>query len=99
MQYLFFSHYGSSVSTTNWTRWSSTSFLPCWEALRRQCVQALVTSNVADHLLLKGKGHIQAGFDADFTLLDDQMNITAVWAKGRQMVKDGKPVVFGTYEK
>ena len=70
----------------------------CKLGIPLETILPLVTSNVADHLLLKGKGHIQAGFDADFTLLDDQMNITAVWAKGRQMVKDGKPVVFGTYE-
>lgn len=57
------------------------------------------TSNVAKNTkLFPNKGCIAAESDADILLLDDQLSLQAVWARGQQMVKDGKAVVFGTFE-
>lgn len=60
----------------------------------------VVTSNVAKVLKLwPRKGCIQVGADADFAVLTQDIGLHQVWARGRQMVDDGKPVVFGTFEK
>jgi len=59
----------------------------------------IVTSNVARALKLwPRKGHIAVGADADFVVLNGDLSINQVWAKGRLMVAEGKPVVFGTFE-
>lgn len=59
-----------------------------------------LTSNVADLLKLdKFKGRIKEGLDADLLILDkDNLSIDTVIARGRVMVSEGKPVVFGTFE-
>ena len=58
-----------------------------------------MTSNVARALKLwPRKGHIAVGADADFVVLNGDLSINQVWAKGRLMVAEGKPVVFGTFE-
>jgi len=58
-----------------------------------------VTSNPARILKLKGKGRIERDFDADLCLLDEKtFDIDTVIAKGRIMVENGKPIVFGTFE-
>lgn len=60
----------------------------------------VVTSNVARALkLLPRKGAIQVGADADFVALTPNISLHQVWAKGRLMVDEGQPVVFGTFEK
>lgn len=57
------------------------------------------TSNVAKNTkLFPKKGAITAESDADILLLDDALKLQAVWARGQQMVKDGKAIVFGTFE-
>ena len=57
------------------------------------------TSNVAKNTkLFPKKGAITAESDADILLLDDELKLQAVWARGQQMVKDGKAIVFGTFE-
>ncbi len=38
------------------------------------------------------------GSDADILLLDDKLQLNATFARGQQMVKDGKAIVFGTFE-
>ena len=59
-----------------------------------------VTANPARILKLTRKGHIGAGYDADICLLDEnELKLCGVLAKGRVLVRDGKPVVFGTFEK
>jgi beta-aspartyl-dipeptidase (metallo-type) len=58
----------------------------------------IITSNPADVLKLKGKGRIQVGYDADIVLLDKDLTIDQVWAKGKMMVRDRRPVVFGMFE-
>lgn len=76
----------------------------------RECVQreglpleiALrpVTSNPAKILKLGKKGHLAPGFDADICLLDEKnLQLRAAIAKGRVLLRDGKPVVFGTFER
>ncbi|VDZ85177.1 Isoaspartyl dipeptidase [Kluyvera intermedia] len=44
------------------------------------------------------KGQLAPGCDADFLVLDEELNIREVWAKGRQMVRDNKAIVKGTFE-
>lgn len=59
-----------------------------------------ITSNPARILKLKGKGRIEEGYDADLCLLNaEDLIIDTVIAKGKVMVKEGKPIVFGTFEK
>lgn len=59
----------------------------------------VITSNVAKALKLwPRKGGIQVGADADFVVLTPEIRLTQVWARGRLMVQDGRPVVWGTFE-
>lgn len=67
--------------------------IPLTEAIQ------VVTSNVAKILKLwPRKGCIQVGADADFVVLTPKVGLHQVWARGRQMVNEGKPLVFGTFE-
>lgn len=59
----------------------------------------IVTSNTATALQLKQKGMLKQGNDADILLLEEgSLAIKHVLAKGRQMVRDGKVIVKGTFE-
>ncbi|GAB6174798.1 beta-aspartyl-peptidase [Paradesulfitobacterium aromaticivorans] len=58
----------------------------------------VLTSNVATVLRLSRKGMIKVGYDADLVLLDEELQVNTVWAKGKLMVKDKEPIVFGTFE-
>lgn len=58
-----------------------------------------VTSNVARNLKLPTKGVIAEKCDADILVLDKNLMLQDVWARGTHMVKDGEPIVFGTFEK
>lgn len=58
-----------------------------------------ITANVANVLRLKDKGMIRKGYYADLVLLDEELNVNHVWAKGKLMVRAKEPIVFGTYEK
>lgn len=57
-----------------------------------------LTSNVANFLGLADKGEIAIGKDADMLIMDDKLTIQQVYAKGRQMVNEGKACVKGTFE-
>jgi beta-aspartyl-dipeptidase (metallo-type) len=58
-----------------------------------------ITSNPAKILKLKGKGRVDIGFDADLCILEaDTLDIDTVIAKGRMMIKDKMPIVYGTFE-
>lgn len=62
-------------------------------------VKAL-TSNPARILKLNRKGRILPGMDGDICLLNEEtLDLDTVIAKGQVMVRHGKPVVFGTFEK
>ena len=57
------------------------------------------TANSARVLKLHTKGRIEAGMDADLLVLDKQTLATRhVWARGRQMVRDGQVIVTGLFE-
>ncbi len=69
------------------------------EDLPLETVIRAVTSNPAKALKLKNKGRIQKDMDADLCLLDEStLDIDTVIAKGRIMVQNKQPVVFGTFE-
>ena len=57
-----------------------------------------LTRNVAEFLGFAHKGQLAQGCDADFLVLDEELNIREVWAKGRQMVRDNRAIVKGTFE-
>ncbi|MGL5312472.1 MAG: beta-aspartyl-peptidase [Peptostreptococcaceae bacterium] len=58
-----------------------------------------VTSNVAKALdIYPKKGAICENSDSDMILLDENLEIDTVIAKGKVMVENNKVVVFGTYE-
>ncbi len=58
-----------------------------------------ITSNPADRLgIADRKGHICEGADADFVILDEDLRIDQVFAKGQLMVNKGNAVVKGTFE-
>ncbi|MFN3901975.1 MAG: amidohydrolase family protein, partial [Alishewanella aestuarii] len=59
-----------------------------------------VTQAPAQVLGLKQKGQLAVGKDADMLLLNSHdLSIDTVIAKGRCLVKDGRPRVYGTFEK
>lgn len=60
---------------------------------------AMVTANPAAATGFSGrKGVIAVGADADILAMDDSFGVQHLWAGGRQMVADGRPVVMGTFE-
>ncbi|MCK4393007.1 beta-aspartyl-peptidase [Candidatus Bipolaricaulota bacterium] len=60
---------------------------------------ALITSNPADRLGISGrKGSIREGADADLLILDEELRIEQVFAKGQLMVDDGRALVKGNFE-
>lgn len=58
-----------------------------------------ITANVANVLRLKNKGMIRVGYDADVVVLNADLHVQHVWAKGKCMVRNQHPEVWGTYEK
>lgn len=63
-----------------------------------QAIQVL-TVNVAKAMqIYPQKGILAPGSDADFIVLTDEFALQHVWARGQQMVKNGKAIVFGTFE-
>jgi beta-aspartyl-dipeptidase (metallo-type) len=56
------------------------------------------TANPARVLRLPRKGRLVKGADADLVVLDDKGAVTDVMARGRWHVRDGRPVVRGTFE-
>lgn len=66
--------------------------LPLPDALRT------ITANPAAALNLPRKGKVAAGYDADIVVLDDNLNIRHVFAKGRCMLRDYRVKVKGAFE-
>lgn len=58
----------------------------------------LITSNPAKNLGLKHKGRVEVGFDADLCFFNTDLELTDVFAKGRQMMRDHEIIVKGTFE-
>lgn len=59
----------------------------------------MITTNPAASLKLPRKGKITEGYDADLVVLDKDLKIRHVFAKGRCMVRDYQVVVKGVFEK
>ena len=58
----------------------------------------IVTSNVARATGLASKGEIVVGKDADLLVLNEDLSIHSVIARGRMFVQDGAPVVRGMFD-
>lgn len=56
------------------------------------------TRNVAELLRLRGKGRVAVGADADLVALGDDTTVDFVMARGRAMVREGRPCVLGPFE-
>ena len=72
------------------------------EALARglalEAVLPAVTSNPAKLLRLTCKGTVAVGHDADLLVLDANGAVHSLLARGEIHVRDGAPVLRGTYE-
>lgn len=58
----------------------------------------VITSTPAAYLRLPAKGRIRVGADADLVLLDQDLELDAVMAKGQFMVRDHQLKRLGTFE-
>jgi len=59
----------------------------------------IVTANPAMRVgLFESKGSLESGKEADLLILDGNLNIESVLAKGRLMVERGNILVKGTFE-
>lgn len=58
----------------------------------------LLTTNPARNMKLPRKGRIAPGYDADFCWLDEDLNLTDVYARGVCLMKEGMIVKKGRYE-
>ena len=65
---------------------------------RLERVLPAFTSNPARLLMLRGKGRLDRGCDADLVVLDSAGGIRDVMARGRWHVRESKPVVRGMFE-
>mgnify|MGYP002711928961 CR=1 FL=1 len=68
------------------------------DAIGLENALCLVTENTARALALPHKGRIEEGADADLLLVDDNRDLVHEWARGKQLVKDGKSVVKGGFD-
>ena len=60
----------------------------------------IITSNIAKFTkLYPRKGCLANNSDADILVLDKDLQLQHVWARGTHMVENGKPIAFGTFEK
>lgn len=60
----------------------------------------IITSNIAKFTkLYPRKGCLANNSDADILVLDKDLQLQHVWARGTHVVENGKPIVFGTFEK
>ena len=58
---------------------------------------AFATANTAGLLGLTRKGRLAAGADADVLILDAGGQVDRVYARGRQLVREGQPLVWGPF--
>jgi beta-aspartyl-dipeptidase (metallo-type) len=66
--------------------------LPIEEAIQ------LITTNPAKNLGLKHKGKIALGCDADFCVFNQDLELTNVFAMGKQLMQNKQIIVKGTFE-
>jgi beta-aspartyl-dipeptidase (metallo-type) len=65
---------------------------------RPGAVLSAMTRQPAERFGLPAKGRIAAGCDADLVLVDEGFHLHQVYARGRLMVDEGRPVVRGKFE-
>ena len=58
----------------------------------------LITCNPAENLGLNHKGSIKLGYDADFCVFDEHLNLKDVFAKGKLMMEDQVIIEKGNFE-
>lgn len=80
------------------TLWEETRDAIVQEGVPIETAVGIVSKHVARVLKLGHKGQVREGLDADCIVTDEQFRIRHVFAKGRQVVEDGEPIVFGTFE-
>lgn len=69
------------------------------EGVPLETALTFITKNVAQSLMLyPRKGALKVGSDADLVLLDQDLEIDSVIAKGRRMMADRELLVKGTFE-
>lgn len=69
------------------------------EGMPLETALTFITSNVAEAIgLYPQKGAVAEGSDADFALMTDKLEIDCVIAKGKVVLRDGKPLIRGTFE-
>jgi beta-aspartyl-dipeptidase (metallo-type) len=84
----------ASTLYTEWRAIVEEGILPLAEALK------IITSTPAGVLRLNDrKGRVFEGADADLVVLEKDLSIRQVWARGRLMVDEGQAIVFGNWEK
>jgi beta-aspartyl-dipeptidase (metallo-type) len=66
--------------------------IPMEDALRA------VSATTADHYKLPRKGHVREGYDADLLLMDKNLELRYVFARGRAFMERGEITVKGTFE-
>lgn len=66
--------------------------VPITDALR------VVATNPSTLLALPNKGKIQVGFDADILLIDKDIKLQTVFARGQKMVDKNKVLIKGVFE-
>jgi beta-aspartyl-dipeptidase (metallo-type) len=57
----------------------------------------LFSTNAAEFYKLRGKGRVAAGADADLILLDGDLALKGVFAKGKKLMDGGRLLVRGTF--
>jgi len=58
----------------------------------------IFSTNPAHYLRLQDKGEIKVGNDADIVIIDENLEITDVFARGKRMIGDRKILIKGTFE-
>lgn len=96
-----FDEEGNTIGLTYLTSEVLLSFLKALvsEGLPLEKALPFFTVNPARIMGLEGKkGALQEGADADLVALDEEMNITDVFAKGRVAMRDGALIMKGRFE-
>lgn len=69
------------------------------DGMNIQDILPVITSNPARILKLKGKGHIAEGMDADLIVFNKALEIRDLFARGVPMIRQGKLLKKGSYER
>ncbi len=91
---------GLSVGTSK-SVWPEVRDAVLQEGIPLETALPVITSSPADHHKLPGsKGYLRPGGSGDLVLLSEgDLEIHSVFARGRRMVEEGRPLVFGTFER